>query len=286
MQLRATRPRVAPRRITQVRPSAPEAPEQRPHPATLGAVSASPGGQPALNVLVVDDERPALAELVWLLGEDRRVGQVRAASSAEEALVALNAGGIDVVFCDIQMPGLSGIDLARVLSHFAQRPQVVFVTAYDTHAVAAFEVQATDYVMKPVRAERLREAVRRVLEGGSEPAPSEPDETIAVELGGVTRLVARSSVRFVEAQGDYVRLHTADTSHLLRASLSTLEERWRPVGFVRIHRSTLVALHHVDEVRVDGGRWTVRLGDDVLQVSRRHARDLRDSLEQPRRATP
>ena len=248
-------------------------------------MSVPPPGQPALNVLVVDDERPALAELVWLLGQDPRVGQVRAASSAEEALVALNAGGIDVVFCDIQMPGLSGIDLARVLTHFAQRPQVVFVTAYDNHAVAAFEVQATDYVMKPVRAERLREAVRRVLEGGSDPAPSEPDETIAVELGGVTRLVARSSVRFVEAQGDYVRLHTADASHLLRASLSTLEERWRPVGFVRIHRSTLVALPHVDEVRVDGGRWTVRLVDDVLQVSRRHARELRDSLEHPRRAT-
>lgn len=241
------------------------------------------GGQPGLHALVVDDERPALAELVWLLGQDPRVAHVRAAASAEEALVALNAGGIDVVFSDIQMPGLDGIDLARVLANFAQRPQVVFVTAYDTHAVEAFEVQATDYVMKPVRPERLGEAVRRVLEVGTEQAADEPDETIAVELGGVTRLLSRSGVRFVEAQGDYVRLHTATGSHLLRASLSTLEERWRPAGFVRIHRSTLVALHHVDEVRVDGGRWTVRLGDDVLQVSRRHARDLRDSLEQPRR---
>jgi DNA-binding LytR/AlgR family response regulator len=255
-------------------------------PRTLGAVSPTSGSPPALHALVVDDERPALAELVFLLGQDARVGSVRAAASAEEALVALDAGGIDVVFCDIQMPGLDGIALARVLAHFTERPQVVFVTAYDTHAVEAFEVQATDYVMKPVRPERLAEAVRRVLEAGSEPPGPEADETIAVELGGVTRLVARSSVRYVEAQGDYVRLHTDCDNHLLRTSLSTLEERWRPAGFVRIHRSTLVALRHVDEVRVDGGRWTVRLGEDVLQVSRRHARDLRDSLERPGRGSP
>jgi DNA-binding LytR/AlgR family response regulator len=249
-------------------------------------VSPTTGAAPALQALVVDDERPALAELVWLLGQDERVGSVQAAASAEEALVALDAGGIDVVFCDIQMPGLDGIALARVLTHFSERPQVVFVTAYDTHAVEAFELQATDYVMKPVRPERLAEAVRRVLEVGSEQPAAETDETIAVELGGVTRLVSRSSVRYVEAQGDYVRLHTESGNHLLRTSLSTLEERWRRAGFVRIHRSTLVALRHVDEVRVDGGRWTVRLGQDVLQVSRRHSRDLRDSLERPGRDVP
>jgi DNA-binding LytR/AlgR family response regulator len=253
---------------------------------TTGTPPPAQPAQPALQALVVDDERPALAELVWLLDQDPRVGTVLSAASAEEALVALDAGGIDVVFCDVQMPGLDGIALARVLTHFAERPQVVFVTAYDTHAVEAFELQATDYVMKPVRAERLAEAVRRVLEAGSEQPAVENDETIAVELGGVTRLVARSSVRYVEAQGDYVRLHTESGNHLLRASLSTLEDRWRRVGFVRIHRSTLVALHHVDEVRVDGGRWTVRLGEDVLAVSRRHARDLRDSLERPGRGTP
>ena len=167
-------------------------------------MSPTTGAAPALQALVVDDERPALAELVWLLGQDERVGIGAAAASAEEALVALDAGGIDVVFCDIQMPGLDGIALARVLTHFSERPQVVFVTAYDTHAVEAFELQATDYVMKPVRPERLAEAVRRVLEAGSEQPVAEADETIAVELGGVTRLVPRSSVRYVEAQGDYV----------------------------------------------------------------------------------
>jgi len=233
-----------------------------------------------LRALVVDDEAPALEELTWLLGRDPRIGTVRTASSGAAALRALEADPVDVVFCDIQMPGLDGLDLARVLARFQQRPQVVFVTAYDRHAIEAFDLRATDYVMKPVRAERLAEAVRRVVEGTA-PAPAPPsggDETIAVELGGVVRFVQRSQVRFVEAQGDYARLHTGTSSHLVRIPLTTLEERWAGAGFVRIHRSTLVALPHVDEIQVDGGRCAVRLGDTLLQVSRRHTKELRDRM--------
>lgn len=230
-----------------------------------------------LRVLVVDDEEPALGELAFLLGRDPRVTSVQTASSAADALRALESETVDVVFSDIKMPGLDGLDLARVLARFTHRPQVVFVTAYDAHAVDAFEVQATDYVMKPVRPQRLAEAVRRVLESGAE-APEPDDETIPVELGGVTRFLQRSDVRWVEAQGDYARLHTQSEGHLVRVPLTTLEERWATAGFVRIHRSTLVSLDHIDEVRVDGGRCSVRLGDDVLQVSRRHTRELRDRL--------
>jgi DNA-binding LytR/AlgR family response regulator len=120
---------------------------------------------------------------------------------------------------------------------------------------------------------------------GAPTGPPEPpaerrdqDETITVELGGVTRFVQRSQVRYVQAQGDYARLHTATGSHLVRIPLTTLEERWAEAGFVRIHRSTLVALPHVDEVTVDSGRWAVRLGERTLRVSRRHTRDVRDRL--------
>ena len=231
-----------------------------------------------LRVLVVDDEAPARAELSYLLRADPRVGQVRTAASGLEALELLTAEAVDVVFCDIKMPGLDGMQLARVLSRFAERPKVVFVTAYDDHAVDAFDLQATDYVMKPMRADRLAEAVRRVVtSGAAEPAESE-DETIAVELAGVTRFVRRSQVRFVEAQGDYARLHTSTGSHLVRIPLATLEQRWAAAGFARIHRSTLVALAHVEEVRTVNGRCTVRLGADELPVSRRHTRELRDRL--------
>jgi DNA-binding LytR/AlgR family response regulator len=122
------------------------------------------------------------------------------------------------------------------------------------------------------------QAVVQTVGQAPESPPHPHDETIVVELAGVTRFVQRSQVRFVEAQGDYARLHTATSSHLVRIPLATLEERWADAGFVRIHRSTLVALQHVDEIRVGGGRCSVRLGDRVLQVSRRHTKELRDRL--------
>ncbi|MBC7639860.1 MAG: response regulator transcription factor [Rhodoferax sp.] len=234
-----------------------------------------------LFALVVDDEAPALSELAFLLGRDDRIGRVTTAQGGAQALRLLESEDLDVVFCDIKMPGLDGLDLARVLARFTHRPQVVFVTAYDEHAADASDLQATDYLKKPVRAERLAEAVRRVVEGAAsagEPPASAADETIAVELAGVTRFVQRSQVRYVEAQGDYARLHTADGSHLLRVPLTTLEERWGTAGFVRIHRSTLVQLAHVDEVRTEPGRCSVRLGAVELAVGRRHTRELRERL--------
>ena len=243
---------------------------------------------PGLTALVVDDELPALSELSWLLEQDERIGEVLTANSGTEALGVLEGRDVDVVFSDISMPGLDGMALARVIAKFSEQPEVVFVTAHDQHAVDAFTLAATDYVMKPVGRERLREAVRRVLvrveEGepatasNSAPAPEAPDETIPVELGGVTRFVARSQIRYAQAHGDYARLHTDTGSHLVRIPLSVLEEQWGEHGFVRIHRSTLVALPHVDEVRMDHGRCAVVIGTTVLQVSRRHTKALRDLL--------
>jgi DNA-binding LytR/AlgR family response regulator len=230
-----------------------------------------------LRVLVVDDERPALDELAWLLGRDARIGDVLTTDSAAEALRLLQEDPVDAVFMDIRMPGLTGLDLARVLSRFKEPPPVVFVTAYDEHAVSAFDLNAVDYVLKPVREDRLAEAVRRVVDARGPAAPDESDN-IAVELGGRTRFVSRSEVRYVEAQGDYARLHTAAGSHLLRVPLTALEDEWRDAGFVRIHRSLLVALAHVEEVRMDAGRCSVLVGGEELAVSRRHTRELRDLL--------
>jgi DNA-binding LytR/AlgR family response regulator len=241
------------------------------------------GGPGSLRVLVVDDEAPARSEVAFLLRADARVAEVLVAANAAEAFRALEEADVDVVFCDIKMPALSGLELARVLSQFKQRPQIVFVTAYDEHAVDAFDLHATDYVMKPVRPERISEAVRRVVEAASpSPEPYLEDETIAVELGGVTRFVRRSEVRFVEAAGDYARLHTADDGHLVRVPLTVLADRWAEAGFVRIHRSTLVSLNHIDEMRTTDGRCSVQLGPDILQVSRRHTRELRDRMVRSR----
>jgi DNA-binding LytR/AlgR family response regulator len=171
-----------------------------------------------------------------------------------------------------------------VLSRFARPPAVVFVTAHDDRAVDAFDLGAVDYLLKPVRPDRLAETLRRVLALQAAPArPAAPrqqpaEEVIPVELAGRTRMVPRSSVRWVEAQGDYARLHTADGSHLVRVPLAVLEERWADAGFVRIHRSYLVALRLISELRLTSGGYVVRIGDRELPVSRRHTRELKDRL--------
>lgn len=257
-----------------------------------------------LRVLAVDDEAPALEDLVYLLRSDPRIAHVEAVTDATTALRglhrAMDAGQpVDAVFLDIRMPGLDGLDLARVLSRFAQPPPIVFVTAHQEPAVEAFELKALDYLLKPVRAERLAESVHRIVHEvldarataateaapvQSAQAPDVGDEVIPVELGGITRFIRLTEIRYVEAHGDYARLHTATGSGLVRAALTGLEERWRSAGFVRIHRSHLVSLGHIDELRLEDGHLSVNIGGAVLPVSRRHARHLRQLLV--RRARP
>lgn len=240
-----------------------------------------------LRALVVDDELPALDELRYLLERDDRIGEVLTTDSATESLRILREGDVDVAFLDIQMPGLTGLELAQVLARFRTPPRIVFVTAHEGHAVEAFDVHAADYVLKPVRADRLAEAVRRVV-AGSERAPTPEEPQVAVERGGVTRFLSRSDITHVEAHGDYARLHTAEGSHLVRTPLTTLEEEWAGAGFVRIHRSLLVSLAHVREVRMDAGRCAVVVGDPPVElgVSRRHTRELRELLLQSRTRRP
>jgi DNA-binding LytR/AlgR family response regulator len=236
---------------------------------------------PGLRVLVVDDEAPALDELAYLLARDDRVALVRTSASSTDALERLRSEVVDAVFLDIAMPGLTGLELATVLARFGVRPAVVFVTAHSEHAVEAFDLEAVDYVLKPVREDRLRAAVRRVEEWHLR-GEADHDETIPVELAGVTRLLQRSDVAYVVAQGDYARLHTVDGSHLVRLSLAALEERWADAGFLRIHRSVLVSLGRVDEVRADGSRCSVFVGGAELPVSRRLTPVLRERLRRVR----
>jgi DNA-binding LytR/AlgR family response regulator len=265
-----------------------------------------------LRVLVVDDEAPARADLAWLLEREPSVASVAVAGDAAEALRALHGRPTDVVFLDVRMPGLHGLDLARVLGRFTAPPAVVFVTAHEEHAVEAFELRACDYLLKPVRAERLREALGRVGppvpdratdsdDRDAEPG-SDPDRTadrddrggggddlavLAVESAGRTRFVDRSDVRFAEASGDYTRLHTEGGTHLVRIPLSVLEARWRAAGFFRVHRGYLVALRAVTEVRTSTGAGVVAVvAGRPLPVSRRQARAFREALLRARGAGP
>lgn len=239
-----------------------------------------------LRILAVDDEPPALDELAYLLRADPRVATVNTAADVADAFRVLRDNDVDAVYLDIRMPGLDGMELARVLSRFAKPPAVVFVTAYDDRAAEAFDLGVADYVRKPVQADRIGESLRRVLATRLVPAhpavlgrqERDDDPTIPVELAGTTRMLPRSSVHWAEAQGDYARLHTADGSHLVRVSLASLCERWAEAGFVRIHRSYLVQLKLIGELRLTNNGYVVVVGGRELPVSRRHTRELKDRL--------
>lgn len=241
-----------------------------------------------ISVLIADDEAPARDELSFLLRQDARIGEIVQAASGAEAIQVLSRTAVDAVLLDIHMPGLSGFDLARTLGHFEKRPALVFVTADDDGAVDAFDLDAVDYLLKPVRRERLERAISRVIEaaGGAQSAPVDPTEDlIAVTVGSTTRMIRRSEVRYAQAQGDYVRLFTDQGSYLVRVPLNELESGWGG-SFVRIHRSFLVALTAAQRMRLTAGHGSVTVvvgGESVeLPVSRRMLPTLRERVAQTR----
>ncbi|WP_454042414.1 LytR/AlgR family response regulator transcription factor [Cellulosimicrobium sp. Marseille-Q8652] len=271
---------------------------------------------PTLDVLVADDERPVLDDLARLLGADPHVRSVRTAATGSEALRVLAEERLDAAFLDIHMPGLSGLDLARALSRFAHRPAVVLVTADEARALEAFDLEVVDYVLKPVRRERLARAVERVVarveaerpappaapssdrppapdegrrapaEGGRRPPAGDAtpgDETLAVTVGQTTRVVRRSAVRWVQAQGDYTRLVTDTDSYLVREPITDLEERWTEAGFLRVHRSYLVQRGAVTAARFGGPRPVLVVAGHEVPVSRRMLPAVRDALLRPHR---
>jgi DNA-binding LytR/AlgR family response regulator len=242
-----------------------------------------------LRVLAVDDVPQALTELCTLLLAASEVAEVADAGDPLTALRMIQSGRFDAVFLDVAMPGLDGLELASLLAKLSEPPVIVFVTAHESHAVAAYGIGAVDYLLKPVRAERLSEALARVIrmipaEGTAPQSPPPavlPDSMAAlpVEAAGRTRYVRRNEVYFVEAHGDYVHLHTRSGVHPVRIPISRLQEYWEVAGFVRVHRSFLVALGAVRELRSDsvGGLLAhTDVGD--VPVSRRHARELRERL--------
>jgi two-component system response regulator LytT len=234
-----------------------------------------------LKALVVDDEAPARSELRYLLAEAGGVEVVGEASSAAEALQLIRALPYDVVFLDIDMPGLSGMQLAEALSELDRPPSIVFVTAYSEHAVKAFEVEAADYLVKPVEVPRLRRAIERL-------APAEPVtggarvERVPVEKGGKKLLLSVEEIFHVMAKDDYSYLFTDGERYLSTLSLAQLEQRLEPRGFFRVHRRFLVNLSQIKEVvPMYGGTLLLTLKDRAstqVPVSRRRVPSLKRAL--------
>jgi two-component system response regulator AlgR len=241
-----------------------------------------------LQVLVVDDEALARSRLRTLLGDCRSPGAAVAgeAANATEAMEALRRGTFDAVLLDVRMPGADGLALAQALRGMANEPAVVFVTAHSEHAVAAFDLEAVDYLTKPVRLERLQAALQKVERAlaARRAAAGYGQETLVIQDRGRTERVPLSEVLYFKAELKYVTVRTAARSYILDASLSDLEERHAP-QFLRIHRNALVARRAVRALEKhddpeEGEGWAVRLNgiEELLAVSRRQLTAVREAL--------
>ena len=238
-----------------------------------------------LHVLVVDDEAPARDDLVWLLERQDDIAEIEQAASGAAALRRLGAEGdespIHAVFLDLHMPDFNGIEVARTIARFERPPAVVFVTAFDTPAADAFELGVIDYLRKPVAADRLDQAVQRVLRSlssASAGADLAPERLSVATSSGRQLLLRPDEVTHFESSGDYVRVHAANESYLVRDTMARLTEAWGTHGFVRIHRSYTVRLAAIAEVRSGPAGRSVLLNDSEIPVSRRYARELTAAL--------
>lgn len=244
----------------------------------------SPHSHSGLVVLTVDDELPAVEQMKWLLEADPLVESVHTATSVAAAKTVLDRHRVDVVLLDIHMPGPTGMDLAHELRRqdHGDVPHVIFVTADARPAVHAFELDALDYLLKPVRPARLHEALRKTLnrvETGSMTQVPEQGR-VTVQQGAQQLFVPIGAIRWAQAQGDYARIYTEDDSYLLRISLAGIEEEWAAYDFVRIHRSHIVNLNYAQKIVQQDGKMFIFIGDTELAVSRRLMPQVRQRLKQ------
>ncbi|MBB3034463.1 LytR/AlgR family response regulator transcription factor [Alteriqipengyuania lutimaris] len=226
-----------------------------------------------LRVVLVDDEPLAIERLETLCGRIADVQVVGTADHGEAALDVVETGAPDLVLLDLTMPGLDGIEVAKRLAKMASPPAIIFVTAHESFAVEAFDLDAVDYVLKPVASERLERAIARALaKRGEAPQTSETRWLRELWVPHRSELVRVSvaDVRRIDAERDYVRLFVGDKTYLLLQTIAGLEKKLDPEQFIRIHRSTILRKDHIAGLRHDGlGVWSVELGDgETLRIGR------------------
>lgn len=250
-----------------------------------------------IHAVVADDEVLARQKLRQLLRNDEDVEIVGESATALETIELVRAANPELLFLDIHMPGMDGFDVMGALANQKDSPvpRVIFTTAYDQYAVRAFEVNAVDYLLKPFTLERLRSAIQRVREqtaarqpetrpgNGAKPAANFYTNRIIFKSRGRILFLPVSDIRWIGAEGNYVRLCTASETHLLRETMARLEERLDPRGFLRVHRSFIVNLKYVKEVRREANGDSVVIMDSGHKVAlgRSYRSMLNQQLHRP-----
>jgi two-component system, LytTR family, response regulator AlgR len=247
-------------------------------------------GQP-LRVLIVDDEAPArsrMRDLLADIGSTLPVTVAGEAANGREALAIAQSGGVDVALLDVRMPGMDGVELAQHLQHLQPAPAVIFTTAYDAYAIRAFELHAVDYLLKPIRAARLQEALLRAVRGVAPKSAvlrdlqQAPRACLSAAERGRVHLIPVEDILYLRAELKYVTVRTVEREHLIEESLTRLEQEFAEC-FVRVHRNCLVARAAIRGFeRVGGesgeGPWQVLLAglDERIPVSRRQQHIVRE----------
>jgi two-component system LytT family response regulator len=249
-----------------------------------------------IRTLIVDDEMPSRKKIRAYLDEHPEFQVVGECADGEEAIAVIRAHNPELIFLDVQIPGCDGFQVLGSLSEEFV-PAVIFVTAFDRYAVRAFEARALDYLLKPFNKIRFAEAVNRFhdrrtrLDGVSRKGElkavleeiqreTHTEERIVVKSGSRIVFLRRSSIEWIEAQGDYVKLHVGKEAHMLRETMETVLKRVDPSRFARIHRSAIVNLDHVREIRpLWGGDCTVLMRDGAqLTLSRTYRSGLKIAI--------
>jgi len=234
-----------------------------------------------LRTLLVDDEPLAVERLQILCARVPGLQLVGTATDGQAALRMVEALQPELLLLDIAMPGLDGIGVAQALEQQAQRPAIIFVTAFDQFAVAAFDVAAVDYLLKPVAPERLERAVARVRgqlgDAAARPAASKWTTEFWVPHRAEIVRVPASDIDLIEAERDYMRLHVGPRSYLLHQTITELERRLDPADFIRLHRSTIARRDRIAGLKHDGfGAWTAELADGrSLRIGRTYLANAR-----------
>lgn len=237
-----------------------------------------------LRTLIVDDEPLAIERLQILAGQQPGVTLVGTANDGTSALRLVEALAPDLLLCDIAMPGLDGLAVAAALDRMDNPPAIVFVTAFDRFAVAAFDVAAVDYLLKPVSPERLARAIQRVRELNGGEAAARRGNWITefwVQHRGEMLRVDAATVDWIEAERDYMRLHVGPRSWLIHQTIKELEVRLDPAAFLRIHRSKMVRRDRVRALKHHGdGAWSVDLGDaGQHRIGRTYLHDVKAIMQ-------
>ncbi|GAA4360056.1 LytTR family DNA-binding domain-containing protein [Kangiella marina] len=227
-----------------------------------------------LKTIIVDDEQPARQRIHRLLKTYSELTVVAEASNGEEALSLIQQHHPDLVFLDISMPVMNGVELARILSDDFPQLKIIFTTAYDQYALEAFDVNATDYLLKPIRKERLAKALSKLIK------PQEQEDFITVREREVVRKVLLKNILFLHSDQKYVEIHLAEKTLLSNESLKDLETRFAQ-HFLRIHRSTLINRLHFYGIEQDDGQYValLRHTDTKPVISRRHQTEVRQFLQ-------